>query len=99
MWGPRRLSGGNHLLCHLDIRACGIKAACDVQERLGLGQPHPGIGIDRRRDEHPICPGLRDHGVGLHPIQDVLALLGCLLCLLCGRGLCQCLVRRVEILL
>jgi hypothetical protein len=35
----------------------------------------------------------------LHPIQNVLALQGRLLCLLCGRGLCQCLVRRLKILL
>jgi hypothetical protein len=35
----------------------------------------------------------------LHPIQDVLPLLGCLLCLLCGRSLCQRLIRCTEVLL
>jgi hypothetical protein len=35
----------------------------------------------------------------LHPIQDVLALLGRLLCLLDGRSLSQSLIRCVEILL
>jgi hypothetical protein len=35
----------------------------------------------------------------LHTIQDVLALLGRLLCLLCGRGLCQGLIRRLKVLL
>jgi hypothetical protein len=35
----------------------------------------------------------------LHPIQDVLALLGRLLCLFCGRGLCQGLIRCIEVLL
>ena len=99
MWRRRRLSCGNHLLCHLDMRAGGIQAACGVQERLGLGSPYPGRRIDSRRDEHPIRPGLRDHGVRLHPIQNILALLSRLLCLLCGRGLCQGLIRRVEVLL
>ena len=99
LWRRRRLSRGNHLLGHLDMRACRIEALCDAQESLGLGQPHPGRRIDSRRDEYPIRPGLRDHGIRLHPIQDVLPLLGCLLCLLCGRGLCQGLIRCVEVLL
>ena len=72
---------------------------CDIQESLDLGRPHPEDGIDSRRDEYPIRPGLRDHGVRLHPIQDVLALLGRLLCLLCGRGLRQGLIRCVKVLL
>ncbi len=65
-----------------------------------MGQPHQGRRrVAGRRDEYPICPGLRDHGVRSHSIQDVLALLGRLLCLLCGRGLRQGLIRRVEDLL
>ena len=71
----------------------------DVQESLGLSQSHPGRWVDSRRDEYPIRPGLRDHGVRLHSIQDVLALLGRLLCLLCRRGLRQGQIRRVEGLL
>jgi hypothetical protein len=35
----------------------------------------------------------------LHPIQNILALPGRQLCLLCGRGLSQGLIRRIEILL
>ena len=55
--------------------------------------------MDNRRDEDPICPGLGDHGVRLHPIQNILALLGRLLCLFCGRCTCQGLICRVEVLL
>ena len=59
-----------------------------VQQRLGLCHPHPGIGIHHGRNDDPVRPSLRHHGVRLDPIQDVLPLQAGLLGLLgrCGTG-------------
>ena len=100
LWRQWRLFCGDRVLRHIDMRACGIEAVCGSQQSLKLGQPYQGRrGIAGCRDEHPIRPGLRHHGVRLHSIENVLASLNRLLCLLCGRGLCQGLICRIEVLL
>lgn len=59
----------------------------------------PAIGIRHRANEHPVGPRLRNHGVRLHPIQNVLSLLGGLLGLFRGGGVHQGLIGCVELLL
>lgn len=52
-----------------------------------------------RRDEHPIGPGLRDHRVRLHTVQNFFPLKRGLLHLLRCDGAAQHLVHRLELLL
>lgn len=57
------------------MRIHGVNPSCLGEEALHLPHSDPRAGVHNRRDQHPICPGLRDERIGLEFVQQLLALL------------------------
>ena len=93
------MSGGDDLLRDRDVRTGRIEASRDIQEGMRLRQADPGVRVDDRRDDHPVGPGLRHHGIRLDAIENLLPLLGGLLGLIGGGRVGQRLVRGLKFLL
>ncbi len=101
-WRLRRQGrglGSDDLLCDRQVGIARIQLACEAQQSLDLRQASPRIGLDERRHQDPVGPGLGHHGIRLGAIEQVIALLAQLSGLFRRGGSGQGLVCRLQLLL
>lgn len=86
----QRLSVGDDLLRNSNVRVGRSETTRTIQQSLGKPE---------RQHEHPIRPGLRHHGVGLHPIEDFFSFLRGLLNLIRRRCVAESLIGSLKFFL